>query len=194
MKKQYLSFGEAILLCLLFLMCCCTKQEDIRPLGHEFEIDARLPVDSLGYYHLQLSQEWQTIHRISGQVSTVEASYNLATISWESSHYWYIGDTLGYIVHFNNPENDIYLYSNRDTAYITWFDGFEVETINGTSYQTEDGEINTMFAPVRSMKTDTVDITATISFTDGYIKTKKIKIILEWTYLIIIQEIIRWWI
>jgi len=179
MEKRYLSFGEGILLFLLFLMCCCTKQEDISPLGHDFEIDTRLPVDSSGYYHLQLSQEWQTLHRISGNVSPIANSYDLATINWTSSHYWYIGDTLGYIVHFNNSENDIYLYSNRDTAYITWFDGFEVETINSITYQTEDGEINTMFAPVKSMKDDTVNITAVANFADGYTKHKSIKIILE---------------
>ena len=94
-------------------------------------------------------------------------------------HYWYIGDTLGYIVHFNNPENDIYLYSNRDTAYVTWFQGFEVETINNVSYQAEDGEINTMFAPVKSMKTDTVLIRAIANFVDGYTEVKELKIILE---------------
>jgi len=163
----------------LFCLPGCTKEQFQPSLGHKFNIDVGLQVDTNGYYLLQLSQNWQTLHRISGQVSAVEASYNLATISWKSSHYWYIGDTLGYIVHFNNPENDIYLYSNRDTAYITWFDGFEVETINSTTYQTEDGEINTMFAPVRSMKNDTVNKTATASFADGYTTTKEIKIILE---------------
>ena len=165
-----------ILFCVVFASC---EKETQIVLGHDFEIDARLDIDSNGYYHLELGQDWQTLHRISGQVSAVKASYNLATISWESSHYWYIGDTLGYIVHFNNPENDIYLYSNRDTAYITWFNGFEVETINGTTYQTEDGEINTMFAPVRSMRDDTVSIKATANFADGYTKNKDIKIILE---------------
>jgi len=165
-----------------FILLClpgCSEPFEVAPIGHEFEIDARLPVDSLGYYHLQLSEDWQTLHRISGQVSPVGASYELATIYWESSHYWYIGDTLGYIVHFNNPENDIYLYSNRDTSYITWFDGFEVTTINSTTYQTEDGEINTMFAPVKSMKNDTITINATANFADGYRETKQIKIILE---------------
>lgn len=164
---------------ILFCLPSCSEPFEVAPMGHEFEIDARLPVDSLGYYHLQLSEDWQTLHRISGHVSPVSASYQLATIYWESSHYWYIGDTLGYIVHFNNPENDIYLYSNRDTAYVTWFQGFEVETINNVSYQAEDGEINTMFAPVKSMKTDTVLIRAIANFVDGYTEVKELKIILE---------------
>ncbi len=167
---------------LAFTLLClpgCSEPFEVAPIGHEFEIDARLPVDSLGYYHLELSEDWQTLHRISGNISPVSNTYELATITWESSHYWKIGDTLGYIVHFNNPENDIYLYSNRDTAYITWFEGFEVETINGMSYQTEDGEINTMFAPVRSMRSDTVTVKATARFADGYVDTRQIKIILE---------------
>mgnify|MGYP003118592263 FL=1 len=163
----------------ILVFCSCEKQLEVAPLGHEFEIDARLPVDSLGYYHLTLSEDWQTLHRISGQVSSVESSNQLAKIYWESSHYWYIGDTLGYIVHFNNPENDIYLYSNRDTSYITWFDGFEVTTINGTTYQTEDGEVNTMFAPVKSMEGDTVSIKAIACFADGFRKYETINIILK---------------
>ncbi len=167
------------MLFILFCMSGCTK-ETIQPnIGHEFELDARLPIDSNGYYHLQLSQDWQTLHRISGQVPPVENSYELAYINWYSTHYWHIGDTLGYIVHFNNPENDIYLYSNRDTAYITWFDGFEVPTINSHSYQAEDGEVNTMFAPVKSMKNDTVHITAEVNFAGGYEQIETFSIILE---------------
>ena len=163
---------------LILILLSCEK-ERVAPIGHEFKIDVGLPVDSFGYYHLELSEDWQTLHRISGTVSPVLNSYELATVYWESSHYWNIGDTLGYIVHFNNPENDIYLYSNRDTAYITWFNGFEVPTINGNTYQTEDGEINTMFAPVRSMIEDTIKITASVIFADGYEKSKDINIILE---------------
>ena len=167
---------------LSFILLClpgCSEPFEVAPLGHEFELDARLPVDSLGYYHLELSDNWQTLHRLSGQVSPVVASHDLATVYWESAHYWYIGDTLGYIVHFNKPENDIYLYSNRDTSYITWFDGFEVTTINGTTYQTEDGEVNTMFAPVKSMEGDTVSIKAIACFADGFRKYKTINIILK---------------
>ena len=45
-----------------------------------------------------------------------------------------------------------------DTTYITWFDGFEVPIINGASYSNEEGEVNTMIAPVRSMIGDTATI------------------------------------
>ena len=59
-----------ILFCVMF--ASCDKEEQII-LGHDFEIDARLgDVDMNGYYHLELGQDWQTLHRISGQVSEVE--------------------------------------------------------------------------------------------------------------------------
>ena len=167
-----------ILIFILIFLSCCEKQE-LRQLGHDFEIDARLPQDANGYYHLQISDDWQTLHRISGQVSPVEASYDLTKMHWESSHYWYIGDTLGYIIHYNNLTNDTYWYMTEDTTYITWFDGFEVPTINSASYSTEDGEINTMFAPVRNMKGDTVTVIGQANFADGYISEKTIKIVLE---------------
>jgi hypothetical protein len=160
------------------ILFSCSK-DNIEPLGHDFEIDVRLPSDTLGFYHLQLSDSWQTIHRISGQVSPVNDSYNLTKVYWESTHYWYIGDTLGYIIHLNNMVNDIYLYSTPDTAYITWFDGFEVPTINETCYSTEDGEINIMFAPVNNMAGDTVTISAIAEFADGYRSSKELNIILQ---------------
>jgi len=160
------------------ILLSCTK-DNIEPIGHEFEIDVRLDADSLGFYHLQLSESWQTLHRISGKVSAVNNSYDLTKVYWESSHYWYIGDTLGFIVHLNNMLNDTYIYSTIDTSYITWFDGFEVPTINETCYSTEDGEINIMFAPVNNMGGDTVSIKATAIFADGYESSKELKIILE---------------
>ena len=171
-------------LSLLILFCAmfasCEKEQIV--LGHDFEIDARLgDVDINGYYHLELGQDWQTLHRISGQVSEVENEYELTKVRWESSHYWLIGDTLGYIVHQNWTLNDGgYLYMNNDTSYVTWFNGAEVRTINETCYSTMDGEINIMFAPVQTMEGDTITISGQATFADGYIsEPKKIKVILE---------------
>ena len=45
-----------------------------------------------------------------------------------------------------------------DTTYITGFEGWEVPIVNGASYSNEDGEVNTMIAPVRSMVGDTATI------------------------------------
>ena len=170
---------------LLFISCiilasCTEDVMEIAPRGHEFNLDAQLPVDANGYYHLTLGYNWQTLHRISGQVSATVNEFELAKIDWSSSHYWILGDTLGYIIHQNNALNDIgYLYINNDTSYVTWFNGYEVPTVNGSSYSTMDGEINTMFAPVLAMKGDTITISAIASFTDGYksnIKTLNIVI------------------
>ena len=49
-------------------------------------------------------------------------------------------------------------YVSYNTSYVTWFEGFEVPIINGASYSREDGEVNTMIAPVRSMRGDTATI------------------------------------
>ena len=168
-----------ILFCVMFASC---EKEEYLVLGHDFEVDARLgDVDMNGYYHLELGQDWQTLHRISGQVSAVENEYELTKVYWESSHYWLIGDTLGYIIHQNNTLNDDgYLYLNNDTSYVTWFEGHEVRTINETCYSTMSGEINIMFAPVQSMDGDTITVTGTAHFADGYIsEPKKIEVILE---------------
>ena len=163
------------------MFAACSTGDMPTPLGHEFEIDTRLDIDSNGYYHLELGQDWQTLHRISGSVSPVEEDWALTKVYWTSSHYWLIGDTLGYIVHQNWTLNDNgYMYTTNDTSYVTWFEGFEVPTINETCYSTNDGEINIMFAPVQSMKGDTITVTAEAHFADNYISNLKIlQIILE---------------
>ena len=83
----------------LFCLSGCSQEPFRYNLGHDFELDARLPIDSNGYYHLQLGQDWQTLHRISGNVSPVEDDWALTKVYYTSSHYWLIDDTLGYIVH-----------------------------------------------------------------------------------------------
>ena len=164
----------AILISIVFLMPACNK-DDLYIVGHDFEIDAGLNIDNNGYYHMDLGQEWQTLHRISGQVSEVINEYELTKIQWTSSHYWVIGDTLGYVVHQNWTLNDTgYLYLNNDTSYVTWFDGQVVPTINEASYSTMDGEINTMFAPVQTMDGDTITITGQASFADGFVSDLKV--------------------
>ena len=173
------------IICLFFIHACETDTLETgnnSELGHDFEIDARLPIDSNGFFHLSLNMgSWQTLHRISGSVSAVEQDWALTKVYWSSSHYWIIGDTLGYIVHFNDPFNDTnYWYQTPDTSYITFFEGFEVPTINSASYSTNDGEINTMFAPVQNMLGDTITIWGQATFADGYASDElNIQIILD---------------
>jgi hypothetical protein len=124
-----------------------------------------LEVDDNDYYHLTLdTTRWQTLHRFSGSVEYVSESSTQEEISpegvrfeWESSHYWYLGDTLGYIV--KRGLTDQLEYVTYDTIYVTGFNGMEVPTINPASYSNGNGEFNQMFAPVKSMRGDTVMVT-----------------------------------
>ena len=80
-------------------------------------------------------------------------------VAWESDLYWYLGDTLGYIV---NREFSTYSgeYVTRDTSYMIGFSGMEVPTSNQMSYSNNNGEINNMIAPVLSMIGDTLYLKA----------------------------------
>lgn len=122
-----------------------------------FDIDTRLSLDENGYYHLVMERDsWQTLHRISGSVYTEEKPAELIRFNWYSSHYWYIGDTLGYVVSFGLTDDLEYV--GYDTNYVTWFNGSEVPTTNCCSYSNSEGEINNMIAPVKSMIGDTMTI------------------------------------
>jgi hypothetical protein len=121
-----------------------------------------LEVDDNNYYHLTIdTTRWQTLHRFSGSVEYVSESSTQEEITpegvrfeWESSHYWYLGDTLGYVI--KRGLTDELEYVNYDTIYVTNFNGMEVPTINPASYSNGNGEFNQMFAPVKSMRGDTV--------------------------------------
>jgi hypothetical protein len=128
--------------------------------------NARLPIDDNGYYHLELNNNtWQTLHRISGWVVDKDSVAVFGSyVGWISSHYWYLGDTLGYIV--NTYLNNEGVYVAVDTSYIIGFDGMEVPTTNSSSRTNQEGEVNTMFAPVTTMRGDTVKVTA--YWTDPY--------------------------
>ena len=137
---------------ILFLIGCEDTITESEPFIMSW--DARLPIDENGYYHLTMNRDtWQTTHRISGQAS----GENLM-VNWESDLYWVLGDTLGYIV--KSGYTDEWVYVAYDTVYVTGFSGEEVRTTNWTSYSNEDGEINNMIAPVRSMIGDTLSVGA----------------------------------
>ncbi len=81
-------------------------------------------------------------------------------VYWESSHYWVLNDTLGYIV--KRGLTDDLKYVNYDTVYVLGFSGQIVTTVNSQSYPTNIEptiyEVNTVFAPVQSMAGDTVTV------------------------------------
>ncbi len=130
--------------------------EPVEPDVIRVELNPRLNVDDNGYYHLELSDNWQTLHRLSGTAYINDVPLEVLRVNWESSHYWYLGDTLGYIV--NRYLTDDGIYVSVDTSYVVGFNGMEVPTINPASYSNSDGEVNTMIAPVQSMVGDTMTI------------------------------------
>ena len=152
---------------------CENLNEDENDESYTIEIDARLPVDNNGNYHLTLERNnWQTLHRVSGTVSSDGYAVENFWVEWESNLYWYLGDTLGYIINRNFNNNGLYV--SVDTSYIVGFDGMEVPTSNIISYSNRYGEINNMIAPVRSMIGDTLVLTAI-----WYNSEKSVEIVLE---------------
>ncbi len=147
---------SSLLFLLLFGCSDSIAFEPVEPDVIRVELNPRLNVDDNGYYHLELSNNWQTLHRLSGTAYINDVPLEVLRVQWESSHYWYLGDTLGYIVNRYLTENGVYV--SVDTSYVIGFNGMEVPTINPASYSNAEGEVNTMFAPVRTMKSDTVTI------------------------------------
>ena len=92
--------------------------------------------------------------------------------TWESSHYWVLNDTVGYIV--QQGLTDDLVYVNYDTTYITGFSNLAVPTVNCCSYSNANGEVNTIFAPTRTMKLDTVVVSVECEFL-----REEIKIVLD---------------
>jgi len=133
----------------------CEDQKQLESI--EFELNSGSAVDGSGYYHIQIdTTRWQTLHRISGHVYRDGNPVNIIKFGWSSSHYWMLGDTLGYFI-LRGLTDDLE-YVSYDTSYVTWFEGYEVPIVNGASYSNEDGEVNTMIAPVKSMRGDTATI------------------------------------
>ena len=140
---------------LSFLLISCEDNNT----HHELSFDLRLTEDGRGYHHLTLDKNnWQTLHRVSGLIRDEGFGVENFWVEWESNLYWYIGDTLGYIVRRNF--NDEGMYVSYDTTYLTQFSGMEVATSNMISYSNSNGEINNMIAPVKSMVGDTMKLTA----------------------------------
>ena len=134
----------------------CEDTNEIEPIY--FELESNLTEDANGFYHFNLdTTKWQSLHRISGHIYRNGEPMNVTKFAWYSSHHWIIGDDFGYVI-ANHGLNDDLVYVGYDTTYITWFSGFEVPIVNGASYSREDGEVNTMMAPVRTMKGDTAKI------------------------------------
>lgn len=153
-----------LLLIGVLLLTGCSK-EDIFPNNNiEMNIDTRLPLDVNGYSHFKLySQTSQNIHRVSGSIR-VNGKIPLEPrekVDWESSHYWVLqkGDTLAtitktYLNYYTGQWNVVTL-----PPFVSNINAL-VPTINPVCYNSADGSINTVIAPLYNMRGDTLMITA----------------------------------
>jgi hypothetical protein len=158
----------------LLVLTGCTKDGFLQPKGNiQLNIDTRLPKDSNGYSVFNLySTQTQNIHTISGSIRVNGEIPNepREKIEWESSHYWTIkqGDTIGTI--YRRTWRGLG-WQIVDSIKVVNLKTSQIPTINSVCYNSADGSINTVIAPMWSMRGDTMTIVARIGNT---IKTEKI--------------------
>jgi hypothetical protein len=152
-----------------------SNSESTKKVEYELELDGRLPIDKNGYYHLVLNKSsHQTIHRVSGKV---KGNTHPLKIEWNSNLFWWLlqGQVVANITKtYFNPFTGELVYVNLPPL-MNWRNVL-VPTINTASYSGNGGELNTIIAPVKEMKGDTLVVNARIIKTE--IK-KQIKIVLE---------------
>ena len=176
MKIQLSEKSVLIVLYLLGLICLtffssCNKDDFGGRI--ELNIDTRLPKDSNGYSIFNLySTQTQNIHTISG---TIRRNGRIPDnprqrVEWESSHYWTlkVGDTIGTI--YRRTWRGLG-WQILDSIKVVNLKTAEVPTINSVSFNSADGTINTVIAPMWGMKGDTMTIVAR---SNGVVKVEKI--------------------
>ena len=167
-KQARISF--ILFLCILALLMIagltgCSKEGFLQPKRDiEMSIDSKLPKDQNGYSVFQLySTETQNIHTITGSIRVNGKIPNepREKIEWESSHYWTIkyGDTIGTI--YRRTWRGLG-WQIVDSIKVVNLKTSQVPTINSVCYNSADGTINTVIAPMYNMKGDTMTIVARI--------------------------------
>ena len=159
--KRLANYG---LINLLSIIIGCSNPYQYPNQDYSVLFDINLPIDENGFYHLSLdSNNWQTLHRVKGVVTESDNFVEGFWVEWESDLYWYLGDTLGYIVTQFLSETGTYV--SVDTSFMIGFNGMAVPTSNKISYSNYYGEINNMIAPTKNMVGDTLTLKA--SWLDG---------------------------
>jgi hypothetical protein len=166
-EKSILIIVYLLGLILITFFSSCSKEGFLQPNRNiEMSIDTRLPKDSNGYSIFKLySTQTQNIHTISGNIRVNGRIPNepREKIEWESNLYWNLnkGDTLAritktYLNYFTGQFMVVTLppLINNINAL--------VPTINKVCYNSADGSINTVIAPMWNMKGDTMTIVARI--------------------------------
>ena len=84
-----------VLVLLSSLMSCTPDDEILIRVSPTLEIDGNLPMDTNGYYHLELNQDTnQTIHTVSGTVGNTLYWDEPMKVEWESNLQWVYQDML----------------------------------------------------------------------------------------------------
>lgn len=171
-------FYLLLLFCIVLLSSCSKDDTPIPIETIEMNIDTRLPIDVNGYSHFKLySKTSQNIHRISGTIKVNNKIPNepREKVDWKSSHYWILreGDIVATIT-----KSYLNYYTGQWTMavlppLVSSINAL-VPTINPVCYNSEDGSINTIIAPLYNMKGDTLIVTANLRNV-----TKIAKIILD---------------
>lgn len=116
----------------LLLLSCDVTDDELILIEPTLELDGRLPMDSNGYYRLELNDSSnQTIHTISGTVGNTLYWDEPMKVEWDSNLSWYLQDE------------------------------FQVTTANQSSYVV-DGKVMNVIGPVQTMVGDTLVLTGTI--------------------------------
>ena len=175
-KNVMLILAYILGLILLTFLPACNKEGFLQPNRNiEMNIDTRLPKDVNGYSVFKLySTETQNIHTITGSIRVNGKIPNepREKIEWENNLYWNLvkGDTIAtitktYLNYYTGQFTIVKLppmISNVNAL---------VPTINKVCYNSADGSINTVIAPMWNMKGDTMTIVARCG---GVVKVEKI--------------------
>ena len=158
------------LICLTFFSSC---NKDVFRKNIELNIDTHLPKDQNGYSVFNLySQQTQNIHTISGSIRVNGRIPNepREKVEWESSHYWTlkVGDTIGTI--YRRTWRGLG-WQIVDSIKVVNLKTAQVPTINSVSFNSADGTISTVIAPMWGMRGDTMTIVAR---SNGVVKVEKI--------------------
>lgn len=163
--KAKIMIAYITLLSIIISLSSCTKDGFLQLKRNiEISIDTRLPKDSNEYSIFNLySNESQNIHTISGSIRVNGRIPNepREKIEWESSHYWKLnqGDTIGTI--YRRTWRGLG-WQIVDSIQVTNLKESKIPTINSVCYNSADGSINTVIAPMWGMRGDTMTIIARI--------------------------------
>jgi len=152
-----------LLIAILVFLASCSKDGFLQPKKNiELSIDTKLSKDQNGYSIYTLyNKDVQNIHTITGsiRVNGMIPDNPRQKVEWESSHFWRLkfGDTIGTI--YRRTWRGLG-WQIVDSIKVTNFKPSEVPTINPVCYNSADGSINTVIAPMWFMKGDTMTIVA----------------------------------